>query len=171
MNPRVLVACASRHGSTHETADVVAATLREHGLEVDVRAAGDVEDVAGYDAVVLGGALSMGRWHRDARRLLRHHAAALARVPVAVFAMAAIGDEAEMAAAARRQLDRALSAVPQVVPVSAAVFAGVFDPAEHPFPFSRTPALDARDPEAVRSWARAIAPVLAVADLPADSRR
>jgi flavorubredoxin len=62
-----LVTYASKRGSTREVADAAAATLRKDGIHVDVRPAGDVSDVAKYDAVVLGAALYMGRLHGDAR--------------------------------------------------------------------------------------------------------
>ena len=52
----VLAAHASKHGSTAEVAADVAATLRAHGLAVDVRPAAEVAGPTGYDAVVLGGA-------------------------------------------------------------------------------------------------------------------
>ena len=38
---------------------------------VDVLDAADVTDVASYDAAVLGSAISMGRWLKDARHLAR----------------------------------------------------------------------------------------------------
>ena len=47
-------------------AEFIGATLRQDGLSVDVQPAGAVKTVAGYDAMVLGGALYMGRWHADA---------------------------------------------------------------------------------------------------------
>ena len=42
-------------------------------------------DLEGYDAVVLGGALYMGRWHSDARRFARRYAADLRTMPVWLF--------------------------------------------------------------------------------------
>jgi menaquinone-dependent protoporphyrinogen IX oxidase len=36
------VAYATKHGSTREVADAVAGSLREHGLDVDLRPAADV---------------------------------------------------------------------------------------------------------------------------------
>ena len=85
---RVLVAFATRHGSTKEVADVIAATLDAEGIAVDVMPAGHVGHLHGYDGVVLGGALYTGRLHKDARRFLARHADELARRQLAVFAMA-----------------------------------------------------------------------------------
>jgi len=79
------VAYASKHGSTAEIAEAIGDELRAAGRTVDVRDAGEVTDLAGYDAVVLGSATYMRRWRREARRFLRHHASALADCPFWVF--------------------------------------------------------------------------------------
>ena len=63
---RVLVTFGSKHGATAEIADVVAETLRACGLDVDCVDAGDVERLDGYDAVILGSAVYMRRWRREA---------------------------------------------------------------------------------------------------------
>jgi menaquinone-dependent protoporphyrinogen oxidase len=82
---RVLVTYGSKREGTREIATAIAAVLREQGMEVDcLRAHFDV-DVERYDAVVIGGALYMGRWHRDARRFVTHHTAALRSRPVWMF--------------------------------------------------------------------------------------
>lgn len=92
---QVLVAYGSKHGSTAEIAEAIATTLREHGLEVDCLPVGKVDDLAGYDAVVLGSAVYMRRWRREARRFLRHHAHALAERPFWVFSSGPVGDPAK----------------------------------------------------------------------------
>ncbi|MFA1547724.1 flavodoxin domain-containing protein [Actinomadura chokoriensis] len=82
---RVLVAYASDRGGTAEIAEWVGTTLRRMGVEAEVRRAGEVTALDGYDAVVVGGALYAGRWHGEARRFVRRHAGALERVPVWLF--------------------------------------------------------------------------------------
>ncbi|MBZ4019647.1 flavodoxin domain-containing protein [Streptomyces purpurogeneiscleroticus] len=81
----ILVAYGTKNGSTAEIADVIADTLRAAGPRCEVRPAADVRDVTEYDAVVLGGALYAGRWHRDAVRFARRHRKALAGRPVWLF--------------------------------------------------------------------------------------
>ncbi len=44
-----------------------------------------VTGVAPYEAVVVGGALYTGRWHKDARRFVRRHRHVLAERPVWFF--------------------------------------------------------------------------------------
>jgi menaquinone-dependent protoporphyrinogen oxidase len=151
---RILVAYATKHGSTHEVADAIAATLRERGLVADVRDASSVRAVDGYDGVVLGGALYMGRWHADARHFLRRHSGALARLPFAVFGMGPKTLASDDVAESRAQLERALEHAPDLEPAAVAIFGGVVDPTQLHFPLSSMPASDARDWDAIAAWAR-----------------
>jgi len=157
MNRRVLVAYATKRGSTREVAESVSATLRAEGLQADCQPAAEVEDLDGYAGVVLGGALYMGRWHPDARDFLKRHRRLLATLRLAVFAMGprtlADSDVEE----SRKQLDNALAMVPELEPVSVGIFGGVVDPAKLRFPFNRMPASDARDWDAIHAWAQDIA--------------
>jgi menaquinone-dependent protoporphyrinogen oxidase len=153
----VLVAYASKRGSTQEVAEAVAATLREHGLSVDLQPASAVRTLAPYEGVVLGGALYTGRWHSDARAFLQQHRHVLTTKPVAVFAMGPRTLDDHEVAASRIQLDKALAKTPRVTPTSVAIFGGVVDPAQLRFPFNRIPASDARDWDAIESWAAEVA--------------
>ena len=85
---RVLLVCATRHGSTLEVADAVAEELRAAGHEVDQRLAAEAPGPAGYNAVVVGGPMIMG-WHRRAVRYVKKHRGALERLPTALFITAA----------------------------------------------------------------------------------
>lgn len=161
MSQPVLVAYATKKESTHEVADAIAARLRELGHEVDVRPAAEVGTLAPYGGVVVGGALYAGRWHRDARHFLATHRDELARRPVAVFAMGpATLEEAEVHGS-RKQLDHALAKEHQLEPVSVTIFGGVIDPAKLRFPLNRIPAADARDWDAIRSWADSLGEIFA----------
>lgn len=154
---QVLVAFASRHGSTREVAAALADRLRRDGLDVELHAARDVRSpVTGHDLVVLGAPLYSGRWHRDAHRFLRRRRADLAATPIAVFGMGPRNDSAESWRRARAQLDRALARHAWLVPVAVMVFGGA-DP-----PKARPPRRDLRDWDAVGAWASGL-PALLVA--------
>ncbi len=84
---KILVAYVTMAGSTAEVAQTVGAELTQHGLQVDVRPVGEVKDLEGYAAVVVGGPMILG-WHRAAAGFLRKHRKALQRIPLAVFALA-----------------------------------------------------------------------------------
>jgi menaquinone-dependent protoporphyrinogen oxidase len=88
----VLVTFASKHGSTAEIADAIAETLCECGLQVDCVEAGDVESLDGYDAVILGSAVYIKRWRREARKFLRRFGAELERRPFWIFSSGPVGD-------------------------------------------------------------------------------
>ena len=154
----VLVAYATKYGSTREVAEAVATALGEHGVDTAVRPAGEVTDLDDYAAVILGGALYYFRWHRHARRFLARHRRALAVLPVAVYAMGPLSDTAEEFDGARGQLDRALARQPWLSPVSVAIFGGRLDPEGLRFPDSNPamknmPASDVRDWAEIKAWA------------------
>jgi menaquinone-dependent protoporphyrinogen oxidase len=78
MTANVLVAYGTTNGSTVQIAEAVAEVLRKEGVTAVALPAGAVVDLTGYDAVVVGGGLYAGRWHKDARRFVRRHRRALA---------------------------------------------------------------------------------------------
>ena len=164
----VLVAYASKHGSTREVAETVAVVLRERGLDVAVEPAGAVATVDGYSAVVLGAALYMGQLHKDALSFLKTHGRALREIPFAVFAMGPKTPADEEIADSRAQLERGLSQTPELRPSSIAVFGGVVDPAKLHFPLNRLPASDARDWDAIAAWADEVATLFSAGEDPAQ---
>ncbi len=92
---RVLVAYASKHGSTAEIAEAIGATLREAGLAVVVTRAAEARQVGAFDAVVLGSGLYSATWLREANRFLRVHRAALRSRPVWLFSSGPLDHSAE----------------------------------------------------------------------------
>lgn len=150
----MLIAYASKHESTHEVAEAIAEALREAGEEVEVRLAREVADIGENQPVILGAPLYMGRWHEDARRFLKRHRKRLAAGPVAVFALGPLHDTEQEVEGSRKQLENALGRVPEVQPVAVEVFGGALRPEELHFPFSRMPAADIRNWEAIRAWAQ-----------------
>lgn len=162
MPGRILVAYATRYGSTQEVAEAVGATMKDSGLEVDVRPMREVRSLDHYRAVVMGAALYIGHWHKDAQDFLSRHRAALTGLPVAVFALGPMHNEAKEFEDARKQLDAELAKVPGLVPVAIEIFGGKFDPETLKFPWSMIPALkmmpasDIRDWTAIRAWASSL---------------
>ena len=88
---RVLVTAASRHQGTAEVAERIAAALCEHGVLAEARPIDEVAEVGSYDAVVLGSAVYVGRWLRDARVFAESNAATLATMPVWLFSSGPMG--------------------------------------------------------------------------------
>jgi menaquinone-dependent protoporphyrinogen oxidase len=155
---KVLVAYASKHGTTREVAESIAGTLRESSyLNVEIEDAARVYDISSYDAVVVGGGLYMGTWHADARHLLKRHRHELVGKRLAVFGMGPDSLEESKVAESQKQLARALAATPELEPMAVAVFGGALTPETWRFPFNRLPAFDARDWDAIRGWAEEVA--------------
>ena len=156
MDGAVLVAYASRRGSTREVAQAICVALKRRGVRAHLRPASEVRDLDGYGSVVLGGSLYVGRWHGSAHRFLRRHEEALRDRPLAVFALGPIPKRgAKDWEESRGQLEAAL-ARHAVTPVLVEVFGGRIDPERLPFPLSKLPPEDARNWEAIADWADAL---------------
>jgi menaquinone-dependent protoporphyrinogen oxidase len=156
METDVLVAYATKYGSTREVAETVVEELQGLGLEVELAELGHVKSLDGYRSVVIGAPLYMGRWHSDARTFLRRRHKVLGELPVAVFALGPMENTEKAARSSREQLDKALAHSPELRPATVEVFGGVVEPSKLIFPFNNMPAGDARDWDAIRAWARAL---------------
>jgi menaquinone-dependent protoporphyrinogen oxidase len=162
MSDSILVAYATRYGSTQEVAETVAATFRECGLAVDIQPMQEVRTLDKYRAVVLGAPLYMFHWHKDARHFLSRHREALSGRPVAIFALGPINNEEKEFQGSREQLDKELAKFPWLKPLALEIFGGKFDPAKLRFPYNmpalkKMPASDIRDWTAIRAWANTLA--------------
>lgn len=123
---KVLVAYASKCGSTGEVAQAIGQALCAHGAMVDVRRIEEVGDVAGYDAFVVGSAIRMGAWLPQAKQFVEANAATLSAAPTAFFTvhMLNLGDSEE-SKAARAAYVAPVHAI--LAPQAEAFFAGKLD--------------------------------------------
>lgn len=165
MSDKILVAYASKCGSTGEVAEAIGQALCEAGAAVDVRLAQNVTDVSPYRAVIVGSAIRVGRWLPDAIKFVETHQEALSQVPVAYFLTCmTLEDDTEEN---RRTVAAYLDPVREIVqPVDVGLFAGSMDPSKLSFVFRLmmkamgTPEGDYRDWEAIRAWADGLRPAL-----------
>ena len=88
---KVLVAYASRYGSTKGIAEFIGERLRQHGLEVDVQDVDAARDESSYDAFVVGSALFMGHWMKEAKQFLSRNRSTLTARPVWIFSSGPVG--------------------------------------------------------------------------------
>ena len=159
---KVLVTAATRHGSTEEIAALIARVLRLRGMDTVELPAADVEDMSGYDAVVLGSAVYAGHWLAPATSLVSRFQPQLADRPVWLFSSGPIGSPPTPAKA----MD-----VSELVSATGAIehrlFAGKLDKSELGrleralVRMVRAPEGDYRDFGEVSHWAAAIADTLA----------
>ncbi|MBB1246155.1 flavodoxin domain-containing protein [Streptomyces durbertensis] len=83
----VLVGYATVHGSTREIAERLAGVLRRAGVEAEARQMGQVDDLSGYRAFVLGSAVHGQKWLGPALAFVRENPDTLAARPVWVFSV------------------------------------------------------------------------------------
>lgn len=167
--PRILVAYASTFGSTAEVAEAIGAAMRADDTGVDVRPVVDLNDLAGYDAVVVGSGIYNGTWLPEAIAFLRAFAPTLQRMPVAYFAvcMMLYRETPQRRRLVDAYMETVRRAAPQIAPVAVGSFAGklryrnlaLMERALF-FLTSRLPPGDYRDWSAIRDWASEIRPLL-----------
>ena len=160
---QVLVAHASKRGSTAEIADAIAGALRQSGFNVDCKPAEEVGSLDSYDAVVLGSAVYMKRWRGDAKHFLRKHGDELSRLPFWVFSSGPVGDPSKTPDPSWLEPPRIIGRAEQLGVRDHVVFGGRV-PAEPQGPIERsmlnnTPEhyRDRRDWAEIRAWAGRIA--------------
>jgi menaquinone-dependent protoporphyrinogen oxidase len=91
---RVLVVYGSSRGGTAGLAHMVAEAFVARGILADIGDATDIDAIEDYDAVVLGGALYHGRWHKDASWFVERNLAALRARSVWFFSSGPLDDSA-----------------------------------------------------------------------------
>ena len=165
MNNGILIAYATKCGSTGEVAQVIAKSLGEKGATVDVRPVKSVTSLDGYQAVVIGSAIRMGKWLPEAVAFVRQHQSRLGQIPTAFFTvhMLNVADDPKSQAAREAYV----APVHQLLTPSAeAFFAGKIELARMNL-FDRliSKAMkaadqDLRDWNKIRTWAEGYYPTL-----------
>ena len=92
---KVLVAYATKYGSTRGVAERIAGTLTAEGLDVDISPVEATGDIARYDAYVIGSGVFAFHWMKPAARFLRDHSATLTSRPVWLFSVGPLGPKQE----------------------------------------------------------------------------
>jgi menaquinone-dependent protoporphyrinogen oxidase len=156
----VLVAYASKHGSTAGIAEAIADALVDHEVKAEAKSVDTVDDLGPYEAVVLGSAVYAGSWMREAVSFAERHADVLARMPVWLFSSGPLGEDVEDAEVQPRQLPELRRTI---APRDHRVFFGALDAnmlgfAERMITKAvKAPVGDFRDWDAIRAWAEGVA--------------
>ncbi len=164
----VLVAYASRFGSTQEVAETIAAILGEAGLQVNLMPVQQVQGLDGYDAVVLGAAIYNTRWHPDAHQFLAKYQSVLKQRPLAIFTLGPLSSSSAAMQNSQRQLDKELAKYTWLKPVALEVFAGKYDPSKPgmSFIYKLLPTRDYRNWQDIRAWAMRLPAQIGLAEMP-----
>jgi menaquinone-dependent protoporphyrinogen oxidase len=173
----VVVVYASRYGSTKGIAEFIAGRLRERGLGAEAQSVDARPDPGRYDAVVLGSAVYLGRWMKDAVEFAQRNREVLAGRPVWLFSSGPLTlregvtvDDPDVVPTDIAALGEALR------PRDHRVFFGALDPGRLGFaqramrklPAARAvlPEGDFRDWPQVEAWADGIAATLLAPPIP-----
>lgn len=167
---KILVAYASRGGSTREIAEAIGQTLQKDTITVEVRPMQDIQDISAYDAVVAGSAIQKQKWLPEAMEFMNRHQTQLQEKPFAAFLVClalALNSEkgrAQGRVAAKTWLEPVRN---MANPKSEGLFAGVLDLSKVPNPIMKVlgwlgilagvwSAGDHRDWDAINAWAESL---------------
>ncbi len=167
MDTYVLVTYATRHGATAEIAEKIGQALRQAGLTTDVLPVKKVKDLAPYQAVVLGSAVYIGQWRKEAAQFLRANENALASRPVWLFSSGPTGEGDPVTLLQGWRFPAGLQPIAdRLQPRDITVFPGALDPGKlNPLEKwivknVKAPTGDFRNWQAIENWAMSIAAAL-----------
>jgi menaquinone-dependent protoporphyrinogen oxidase len=155
----ILVAYASKSGSTAEIAAWIAEALSRAGATAEVRTIGEITGLDGFDAVVVGGALYVGRVNRAVPRFFRRYHKDLQNRPVALFISGSSLGEDRKPEDEEKARDVAESARNGIPLAATAFFGGRFSPKGIPLVgrfMKETDEQDNRDRAGIEAWAEAL---------------
>lgn len=164
MDTQVLVTYATKHGSTAEIAERIGQVLRDAGLPADVAPTYGVDDLARYTAVVLGSAVYIGRWRKQAVKFMQDNEDMLAEMPVWLFSTGPTGEgDAEELLEGWRFPKNLQPVADHIQPRDIAVFHGALNREDlnllekWMIKNVKAPVGDFRDWDAISGWTAAIA--------------
>lgn len=167
MTAQVLVAFATKYGATAEIAEKIGRVIRGAGLTVDVTPVHSVRDPDTYQAVVLGSAVYIGQWRREASGFIKSNEKVLAGMPVWLFSSGPTGSGDPVALQQGWRFPKALQPIAdRIKPREITVFHGALDINKLGFVEKwmvnnvKAAFGDFRDWDAITAWAGAIAGAL-----------
>lgn len=183
MNKKALIVYGTRFGATTGTSEEIAKVLRDK--QVDVRVVNakkeKVEDLSGYDLVIVGSGMMIERWTKEPEKFLRKFQKELSEKKVALFissgalALLEYEGKAEEIERMRKKYLEEKAARYNLKPVALGFLGGIFDYNHMPWWSGKAMAAtrlqlntagfkevkpgvyDTRDWNAIRSWAEGLA--------------
>ncbi len=181
---KALIVYGTRYGTTANTSDVIADTLRQVGFEVKIVDAKKekVQTISEFDLIIVGSGIQMGKWTSEPEDFIKKYQKELANKKLALFVSCGGANplsegekkNKEMDNAKRKYLeDKAVEY--KVTPVALGFFGGCYDFNQMSWFFKKTlssikPKLesagyketktgvyDLRDLDGIRNWTRELA--------------
>ncbi len=90
---KVAVVYASKHGFTKGIAEYIKDKIQQQGVQAELEEAAKLQNPGDYDAFVIGSAVYMGSWMKEARRFIKQNSTTLASRPVWLFSSGPIGPD------------------------------------------------------------------------------
>jgi menaquinone-dependent protoporphyrinogen oxidase len=156
----LLIAYASKHGSTREIAERIAEKLRQLGKQAETRSVDAVSDPESYEALVIGSAVYYGSWLKEATEWVCRNQAVLAARPVWLFSSGPLGTEVKDTEPQPKELAEFRETIG---PRDQRIFFGALEHSRLSFAERmmvkavRAPEGDFRDWQAIEAWAASIA--------------
>ncbi|HUV82006.1 MAG TPA: flavodoxin domain-containing protein [archaeon] len=167
MDNKILVTYATKYGATAEIAEKIGQVLRQAGLRTDVLPTDRVRELSPYKAVVLGSAVYIGRWHKEAAKFLKANEKVLVEQLVWLFSSGPTGEGNPVELTEGWHFPKALQPIAdRIQPRDITVFHGAINMKKLNFIEKwminkvKAPLGDFRDWDAITSWATSIADVL-----------
>ncbi len=163
---KILVVYATKTGCTEDYARRIGATLRDAGGDVRVIPVESAPPARGFDAVVVGSGVRAGKWHKPATDWVVANAAALSKMPVALFTCCLTMKDGRAKASEVLGYTAPMLKATGLTPRDIGLFAGWFEPGKFGFlektilKAMKTPQGDFRDLAQAAAWATDIAPRL-----------
>ena len=165
MERNILVSYASKYGATKGIAEKIGEVLRQAGLQVDVYPVDGMHDPRSYKAIILGSAIYVGKWQKEAVEFLKVNEKILASRPVWLFSSGPTGEGDPLELVDGQRLPAALQpVVDRLQPRDIAVFHGYINPDKINFiekwsikSLVKKPFGDFRDWDVITAWAASIA--------------
>jgi menaquinone-dependent protoporphyrinogen oxidase len=164
MNKKILVAFASKNGSTREIAEKIGEVLNQANWQTTVLPVNGSVNLDEYSAVVMGSAVYIGKWQKEAATFLRTQEKFLAGLPVWLFSSGPTGEGDAVGLLEGWRMPADLQPViDRIHPRDIAVFHGYINPQKLNFIEKQViksmnkPFGDFRDWDAITGWTAKIA--------------
>ena len=175
MNMQVLVTYATKYGATAKIAEKIGEVLRQAGLSTDVLPVAQVSDLTPYTAVILGSAVYIGQWRKEAVKFLEANEHMLAQRDVWLFSSGPTGEGDPVELLKGWRFPEGQQAITdRLQPHDITVFHGVLDIDKLNFMEKwviknvKAPVGDFFDWEAITAWATTVVDILKQPEKPSQ---
>jgi menaquinone-dependent protoporphyrinogen oxidase len=171
MTKRVLIAYASRCGSTGSVAEAIGEVLCGMGASVDACLVKNVKELSPYQAIIVGSAIRRGKWLTEATAFVKSNQDTLSQLPIAYFVVCLTmkDDTPENRDKVLAYLDPVRKDTPRITAAAVGLFPGVLDFSKLSFmhqAYFKAKVIsegDYRNLPAVKGWASDVGPVFVAA--------